>query len=114
MQMTTGKEIEDAIYIEEGVDLIDFENNINKAFMHLSESRDIKHIEFKTGIQTMPTGLPKNWYSMAIHHKPKSETIISDILTRLLKAELTAKEFKVDLAKLRKSVEVKTNVKKVE
>ena len=113
----TKKDLEDGIYLEEGSDLIDFECNINKALTEICESREVKHIQFKTGLQEMPNNLKKSWYSMAIHHQPKMSIGLGDVLVKFDKLEESCKEsceeFKVYLEKVKKAKK-KKNLKAAE
>lgn len=82
--------LEDGVYIEEGSDLLKFEKDINKALDKLSVTREVRHIEFKTGIQENYPNGGKNWYSMAIYHQPKTSFELNNLLARIDKAEASA------------------------
>ena len=83
--------LEDGVYIEEGSDLLEFEKGINKVLENLSVSREVRHIEFKTGTQKNHPNGEKNWYSMALYHQPKTSFELNNLLDRIDKAEASAK-----------------------
>ena len=71
------------IEMEEGSNILDFEKDVNKALLKLSEKREIERISFKTGIKEDVNHKEYSWYSIVLHHKPRETFEMRGILDRI-------------------------------
>jgi hypothetical protein len=113
MIATVKKDQKNAVYIEEGCDLLEFEENVNLALKEICDSRDIREIKFQTGVQSLPNGLDRNWYSIMIHHKEKPKDAMNKILKSLKYLESKWKKLNNELKPSNKLIKPKVRLRKV-
>ena len=92
-------------YIEEGSDLLDFEEDVNKALAKLTADHDIVEMHFKTGLYDPDeNGKVNSWYSMALLYENKKVKHVEELTERLFESnESLSRAFCKKLKELEKA-----------